>query len=108
MRNLILIVASLCMTILLGASPGVAAGAGSYLKLPEAAQTLKPDVQLVGYKHCDYSGCYYCQYRKCDSYYSCGYYKRCCSSYHYYDCDSYSGGGGYYKRKYHGGGGGGY
>ena len=113
MRNLILIVAALGMTILLGASPGEAAGAGSYLRLPEAVQTLKPNVQLVSYKYCDYNGCYRCQYRECDDYYYCGYgYSRhkCCRHFSYSDCSGYGGGGGGYEyhHRHHYQGGGGY
>jgi hypothetical protein len=107
MRKLIVAVAVICGAALFGASLGLAAGAGNYAKLPGAMQALKPGVELVGYKHCDYSGCYYCQYRECEDYYRCGYYKKCCSSYRYYDCAPYGGGGygGGYRKRYQGGGG---
>jgi hypothetical protein len=110
MRKLIVAAAALGVAVLLGASVALAAGAGGAARLPNPAVTMRPGVELVGYKHCDYSGCYYCQYRECDRYYDCGYYKRCCASYHYSDCSPYSGdGGGYgYRRHHYQGGGGGY
>jgi hypothetical protein len=112
MRRLIVAMALLATAVLFGAlqTPSMAASAGSYSKLPEQMQVLKPGVQLVGYKYCDYNGCYYCQYRVCDSYSYCGYGHKCCSHFSYSDCSGYGGGGGggygYHHHHYQGGGGG--
>jgi hypothetical protein len=113
MRRLIVAMILLATAVLFGAlqTPSMAASAGSYSKLPEQMQVLKPGVQLVGYKYCDYNGCYYCQYRECDSYSYCGYGHKCCSHFSYSDCSGYGGGGGgggygYHHHHYQGGGGG--
>jgi hypothetical protein len=107
MRKSIVAIAALGVALLLGlyVSPTLAADAGSASRLPEAVTTLKPGVVLASYKHCDYSGCYYCQSRECDSY-GYNYGRRYCTHFHYYDCSSYGGGGGGYHRHYQGGGGG--
>jgi hypothetical protein len=104
MRKLIVAIA-LGVAVLFGMAktPSLATETDYASKLPDAVQTLEPGLQLVGYRH----GGQYCQYRKCASYYNCGYYRKCCSYYEYYDC-SYGGGGGYYKKRYYNGGGGGY
>jgi hypothetical protein len=110
MRKLTLTVAALGLAVLFGTSLGLAARADNFSKLPEAVHTITPAVQLVGYKYCDYNGCYSCAYRECDDYYYCGYgYTRhkCCRHYSYSQCGPYGGGGGY-KRRYYNGGGGGY
>lgn len=44
--------------------PSLAIETGYASRLPEAVQTLKAGVQLVGYRH----GGEYCQYRECVSY----------------------------------------
>ena len=100
MRKLLLAIAAFAA---LGLSCGsvFAADAGSALRLPQAVTTLKPNLQLASYKHCDYSGCYYCAYRECD-HYGYDYGRKYCTHYHYYDCSPYHGGG----YRYHGGGGG--
>jgi hypothetical protein len=105
MRKLIVIIA-LGVAVLFGMAktPSLATETDYASKLPEAVQTLEPGLQLVGYQH----GGQYCQYRRCGSYYNCGYYRKCCSYYEYYDCAPYGGGGGYYKKRYYNGGGGGY
>jgi hypothetical protein len=105
MRNVIMAI-TLGGAVLVGMAkmPTLATETGYFSKLPEAVQTFKPDLLLVGYRHGDQ----YCQDRECVSYYSCGYYKKCCSSYQYYDCAPYGGGGGYYKKRYYNGGGSGY
>ena len=95
MRKLIIAVVLVGAALLIGLSgtPMLAAGAGSYAKLPHAATTLRPGFELAGYKHCDHNGCYYCQRRECDDYYY-SYGKKYCKHYDYYECAPYGGGGG--------------
>lgn len=72
MRNVIMAI-TLGGAVLVGMAkmPTLATETGYFSKLPEAVQTFKPALLLVGYRHGDQ----YCQYRECVSYYSCGYYK---------------------------------
>ena len=95
MRKLIVAIALIGVAVLFGisATPMLAAGAGNSSKLPGALTAMQHGLQRVGYKYCDYNGCYYCQRRECDDYYY-NYGKRYCKHYEYYDCGPYGGGGG--------------
>jgi hypothetical protein len=95
------VIAALVAAIAVSGGAAWAVGAGNVAKLPEGSASSRLVIK-AGYKYCDYSGCYSCASRECDSYgYDYGH--RYCTHYHYYDCSPY--GGGY---RYHGGGGGGY
>ena len=70
-------------------------------KLPEVVQTLKPSVQLIGYRH----GGGTTNTGNASAIIPAGT-TRSCSSYQYYDCAPYGGGGGgHYKERYYNGGG---
>jgi len=108
MRNSILAMAAFAALAFISGQ-ALAIDAGTASRLSGAIGTQSSVLHLAGYKHCDYSGCYSCGGRHCDSYgYDYGH--RYCTHYNYYDCEPYHSGGyggGYsHHRNYNGGGGG--